>query len=244
MVINAPLAATTAKEKNSLQPLKPLQPALNDVKLFQIHYNAESLSHCVPSVCELIDNSNATNEPFFENHIIQRLAPTIQPRTMYGVLSWRVKWKIKGGAEYLHKKALYTKADCLLRARRGNHWKAAEKWHSNFKAAALISLEEAGLPSMWYEREAWTSHYNYQICRGSIYKRYVDECLTPFMNAFDKLHVYEAAIKDAGYKSLSPNERERLKVITGVPHYPYHPFLAERLFGSWAWFNKIKVEVV
>jgi len=213
----------------------------NVVDFYQIYYNEETKMHCSP-LCKLVDNSGSTNEPFFENHVIQRLAPNFEDNAMCAVLSWKYKSKLTSGVEALHKRALNTKADIVLHGVVGNHWIAAEKWHPNFKNAALLALEAAGLPTKWYSGKAYTCHFNYQVVRGRLYKKYVVEALTPFMNAFEQLHVYEAASKNAGYRSLAKFDSERLQIITGFPYYPHHPFLAERLFGSWAYYLGARVE--
>jgi hypothetical protein len=87
---------------------------------------------------------------------------------------------------------------------------------------------------------AWTPtvfanifYFNYFVARADVYKRYVDEMLSPAMSVMDGM---PELMQNAGYANLP----ESLRVQLGIPYYPYHSFLCERFFSYFAHLHRLK----
>jgi hypothetical protein len=105
-------------------------------------------------------------------------------------------------------------------------------YHPNFAdyfqrimAAIGYSWTPAGVADIFY--------FNYFVARADIYKRYVDEMLSPAMAVMDGM---PELMQDARYAPLP----EPLRTQFGISFYPYHPFLCERFFSFFAHVHRLK----
>lgn len=109
----------------------------------------------------------------------------------------------------------------------------ADQFHPNFSIYFARLMKRIGynwngekLPDVFY--------CNYFVAKSDIYERYVKEMLIPFMEA---MKFMPELMNDSKYPKPLPEE---LKKKFGIAHYPYHPFLCERLFSYFAYKNNLK----
>ena len=111
---------------------------------------------------------------------------------------------------------------------------AAEKWHPGFLRIWVGTLRYLGFPVDKIIDETIPSYYcNYWAAKPDVMKEYM-QFFKVFTHALDTLPVISDEVwNDAGYSgrgteiaSLTP---EQCMKIWGVDHYPFHPFLLERL---------------
>lgn len=83
-------------------------------------------------------------------------------------------------------------------------------------------------------------YQNHFIARTEIYKRYVTEMLMPCVNVMKNAdeYLYKLLWKDSKYSYAKKVPVETRIKVFGVPYYPLHPFLCERLFSIWLTINK------
>jgi hypothetical protein len=95
----------------------------------------------------------------------------------------------------------------------------ADNYHPNFSKYMVNVLDAIGwqLP----KRLDFIILFNHFVAKSELYQRYVDELLKPAMEVMKTMPKLYA---NAGYKKLTP-----VNVATNWGHYPYHPFLCERL---------------
>jgi hypothetical protein len=77
-------------------------------------------------------------------------------------------------------------------------------------------------------------YFNYFVAKPELYQRYVNEMLVPAMKVMDSMPELMA---DSHYGNPLP---ENLRVRFGVPFYPFHPFLCERLFSYFAHLHGLR----
>jgi hypothetical protein len=77
-------------------------------------------------------------------------------------------------------------------------------------------------------------YFNYFVAKTPIYRRYVEEMLTPAMAVMDQM---PELMQDSRYPHPLP---EALRTRFGIPFYPYHPFLCERFFSYFAHLNQLR----
>jgi len=75
---------------------------------------------------------------------------------------------------------------------------------------------------------------NYFAARSEIYADFVNKMLAP---AMDVMKGMPELMGNSRYPSILP---EHLIAKFGITHYPYHPFLCERMFSFYVHINKLK----
>jgi hypothetical protein len=73
-----------------------------------------------------------------------------------------------------------------------------------------------------------------------IYSHYIEDALIPAMAYLDA-HPERFMIDSGYHKKTRADIRARLEKYLGVPFYPMHPFILERLFSTWLQANKVPV---
>lgn len=125
---------------------------------------------------------------------------------------------------------------------------AAEKWHPGFLRLWVGTLRYLGFPTEKILSEEIPSFYcNYWAATPTAMKEYI-QFFKSFTYALDTLPIISDEVwNDAGYSArgsdIAALQADECMRIWGVPYYPFHPFIMERLpcFFFWATLKKIVV---
>lgn len=211
------------------------------VELIQIIYREEQRKECYP-FARVYFNNNLTQ--FFENDLIKKLVLEAQADKI-SVCSWKLRQKMKWNVcrpRELTEEVLKTDYDVLsftCNTKYHQMLAAAEKWHPGFNAIMKRLLAAIGekMPSE-IKYPVYQNHFSASV---QIYKDYVRNWLSPMMEVMDK---DDECWKDSNYSKLAQQDAlkpEQLKELIGVPYYPLHPFLLERLFSIYCQTKKIHI---
>lgn len=216
-----------------------------NVKLYQILYSTEQKQHLSTSTA-WYDNSNATNQPCLENHVIAELLTSGDHNgaDYIGVLSWAFERKralridsvlplIDGTADVFAFDHHHTQP---------NVWRKAETWHKGIISAAREAFFECGMQevAVSFDKVITPNIYsNAFVARSSVYEDYVTTWLVPFMTALERLQSAQAECKSyTAMKQKQGVTADHLQRVTGYPYYTLMPFICERLFSTYLAFNK------
>jgi hypothetical protein len=212
--------------------------------LYQILYD-ESQRASLSTSTTWYDNSDATNQPCLENHVIADLVMSgahLQA-DYFGVLSWAFERKRAVRIDKLLPMVdgLYDVYAFDNMHKQPNVWTKAETWHKGIiKAAreAFFEMERAEIVVQFDQVRTPNIYSNAFIARREIYEDYVTTWLIPFMTAL--AHLESAQTECKGYTSLKRKQgvtSEHLQRVTGYPYYTLMPFICERLFSTYLAFN-------
>ena len=224
--------------------------AKEKLKVFQIYYDERTYTNCYHGRKWWTPYKNPKLTPFFENEVISKLIETRQHKhsEYFAVFSHKVKEKISfkeniNGVDHpftpenLHK--AIGDADVYSfqkRRQNGNILTQAEHYHPGFLDMMQKILEKIGLSLP--NQTSKIVLFNYCVARSDVYEEYYKEMLKPamrVMSGMPELH------KDAGYHRLTKQGVPTFELHdnNGTPynHYPYHPFILERLMSVWLEFK-------
>lgn len=183
---------------------------------------------------ESYDNTGKLT-PFFENSVIRELIEkgSHKDADYFGVFSHDITKEVvfKHNGQRLNPfsldSCLATGSDIYsFQARRNqpNILTQAERYHPGFMGYVQEIFSAIGweIPP----KTDFIILFNHFVARSEIYERYVQELLTP---AMDVMTTMPALMKNAGYKKYVSDEMKR----AGLNHYPFHPFICERLPSVW-----------
>jgi hypothetical protein len=109
----------------------------------------------------------------------------------------------------------------------------ANKFHPQFAHWFRIIMAEIGY--YWKPEQFNDVFYcNFFVAKSEIYERYVNEMLSPAMEVMKKIPDLH---KNSRYPHKLPPETA---FRFGYDHFPYHPFLCERMFSYFAHVHKLK----
>ena len=222
------------------------------MRFYQIHFNPESKSNCFPEseYWKHYDNSNQLTE-YFENSPIVDLIKkdTHKGCDYFGVFSHDASRHIHF-AEQLGNDKLRFAPDTLKqvieacpevdvfafekRRKNDNIIVQAERYHAGFVRIIEMIIKEIGFMDKVPAKVDHIILFNHFVAQSQIYEAYVKEVLIPAMEVMDCMPELWA---DSGYiktdnvhgKVMPKNWRQHFKQAFGVPYYPYHPFICERL---------------
>lgn len=109
----------------------------------------------------------------------------------------------------------------------------AERFHPGFTKHFKTIMNEIGYD--WNPTHFENVFYcNFFVAKSDIYDRYVKDMLKPAMEVMkSRVSVFE----NSHYPERLP---DNLRQKFGISHYPFHPFLCERMFSYFAHLNKLK----
>lgn len=219
------------------------------LRIYQIYYNQNTFNNCFKGLDWWIPYNNEEKlTPYFENQVISDLVSSGKNKESeyFGVFSHDISKEIT----FKESNMVFSPKNLLKcmnsghdvysfqkRRRQGNIIYQAENYHKGIVDMTEYILNEVGykLPKKM-DRIVLFNHF---IMKSEIYQRYYDEMLKPamkVMDTMDELH------KDAKYKQLSKKHYPSftLKDNNGKEynHFPYHPFIIERLVSVWLQYNK------
>lgn len=207
------------------------------LNIWQIYFDERSRNNCYQEY-KLYDNSKKLDENF-ENSVIAELISKHEHRKgdYFGVFSHDIRQDIvfKEG-EYTFNPENLEKVvsnntgvevfSFQKRREQKNIVLQAENYHPGIVEMTKKVLVECeflyDLPKRLNNIILW----NYFLAKSDIYEAYVTELLLPAMQVLKNM---PEAYQDAKYKTLDDETRQRFIRAFGHPHYPYHPFLLERL---------------
>jgi len=214
------------------------------VQLYQILYDASQKQHLSTDTI-WYDNSNATNQPCLENHVIAELLTSGDHNgaDYVGVLSWAFERKravridkllpmIDGSADVYAFDNMHNQP---------NVWRKAETWHKGIidtAREAFFAMGRSDVATQFDQVQTPNIYSNAFIARTHVYEDYVTNWLIPFMNVL--VHIESAQTECKGYTSLKRKQgvtAEHLQKVTGYPYYTLMPFVCERLFSTYLAFN-------
>ena len=216
------------------------------LKVYQIYYSDKTKENCFHGRDWWIPYNNEGNlTPFFENEVINRgFILSFQNECEYlGVFSHDIAQEIKfkeGNLSFSPENLRSVIGDHdVYSFQKRRHQKnivlQAENYHPGIVEYTKKILGEIGydLPKK-LDKIVLFNHF---VMRPDIYEEYYNQMLGPaieVMSQMDELH------KDAGYRRLSGKKANfTLTDNQGneYSHYPYHPFICERLVSVWLQYN-------
>ncbi len=205
------------------------------LNIWQVYYNQQTKANCFKD-WHLYNNDTLTEH--FENSVIVDLyhKGEVTKDEYFGLFSHKVKQKIlfKEDGMILSPESLKTvisgsKADVysfFKRRKQQNIVYQAENYHKGFIDLVDTIMDETGFMPKTPTRLKNIVLFNHFVARSEIYQQYIEELLIPAMGILEKC---EAAYNDAKYKKIDQETRTKFLNAFGVPYYPYHPFILERL---------------
>ena len=214
------------------------------LKIKQICFNPNQ-----ESVCDYEPFHNEDCTKLFENSVMSNLIANgdADDCEYYGVLSWNLRKKINRGpgprfySQYsgfqLKDRVnglLESKPDIIGLVHYASHdnvkyWRSV---HSQLEPLFLKVLREVSpfLECQSLEHNFYSNHF---IARSDIYKEYVEKFLNPAMQIMEGM---PELWNDSGYPFSLPAD---LRKKWNISHYPYFPFICERLFAYFVHLKRI-----
>lgn len=124
------------------------------------------------------------------------------------------------------------------RLRQKNIITQGNRWHGEtFSEITQLILNKAGIAWNVDRMLPKVVMHNYILARPHIYQEYVSEILSPCMDVmmYDP-EVYALVWKDSMYHKKK-KMTDKLKQDLGVPYYPMHTFICERLWSVYLALN-------
>lgn len=222
------------------------------IRIYQIYFKPEQLESV-----DYIPYLNSECTPFFENSVINHLVKEEKAHEgseYFGVVSWKLKHKIgitkenwKNHKNIANKSVneftpalfeielLKGKPDAMSFQRHMPHdpVRVANGFHPNFSKYFQHIMNQIGYK--WNHSLFLDVFYcNYFVAKSELYEKYVIEMLSP---AIDVMQEMPELFNNSQYPHKLPAD---LKQKFGIDHYPYHPFICERMFSYFAHLHKLK----
>jgi hypothetical protein len=212
---------------------------MDTCKVYQIFYDEGSKAACYPEF-EHIENKECS--PFFENTVIAKLIQEGRhsESEYFGVFSANFKYKmtVSKDSKKINPNLIFQSLDTDVVSFFRNHKNKnvvnkADVFHPGFKRALNNILKAIGFEVDLEKDTRFTVYQNHFIAKSHIYEQYVKELLIPAMNEMcnkANKELQNIIWQDSNYhkkKTMS----DKLKKEMGVPYYPYHTFICERLFS-------------
>ena len=233
---------------------------------YQIHFNERSKANCFPESdwWKHYDNSDKLTE-YFENSVIVDLISKGDHvgSDYFGVFSHDVAGHIHF-AEMLDGRKLRFSPDALRdivmaypgvdvfsfqkRRKNQNIVLQAENYHPGFVGYMTDILRNTGFMDSVPSQLDHIILFNHFVAKSDIYEQYVKELLMP---AMDVMKYMAGLWEDSGYikhhvhgKIMPDNWQDHFQKSFGVPYYPYHAFLCERLPSIFCQKHKLNVKQI
>lgn len=213
------------------------------VRVNQIAYAPEHTQYLSPHAV-WYDNSNATEQPCLENHVISQLINDGDHDgcDYFGVLSWAFERKravslskllplVDGTSDVFAFDNLH---------KQPNVWRKAETWHKGIidVAREVFKQSHPHVAERFDTVQTPNIYSNAFLTRPDVYEQYVYDWLDPFMSVLMRT---ESAQKPCtSYTAMKAKQgvtSEHLRRATGYPYYTLMPFVCERLFSTFLAFN-------
>lgn len=189
--------------------------------------------------------------PFFENHVIAQHEFGLS-KQYTGIFShaYKLAWKNPAKHTITHLLENIGEYDAISPC---GHWgkgdgyfQAMERFHPGALKIAEMLLSKMGLPPTSEVIVDAHYYFNAFIARTSVYVHYVEEFLKPAMELMETgEELRPLCWQDARYARTKGVElRMRMQVLLGVPYYPMHPFVLERMFAYWCKVKGYQIKAI
>lgn len=215
--------------------------------IWQPYHHIDQMKNLCPSVFRPLDCTEWVNE-YFENQIILDKFAENGDDPYFGVISHALKKKTTIGEADVER-YLAKKYDAWIFSRQnrnqyGQFFLTTTKRHPHFAPLFDWLLESIGKGYDWRNttKYPFEVHFNFIIARSEMFADYIENYLGPAMLAMKNAdgEIREMLWTDANYNSTNISEyrrREKFTRLMGIPHFPHHPFLLERLWM--VYFSKL-----
>jgi hypothetical protein len=221
------------------------------LKVFQIYFDKSQLAGC-----DYTPHLNDDCTVFFENSVIKKLIENNSHHgfNYFGVVSWKLREKIlitktswrnhrnianlsnnQFTPSDFERHLFSVKPDVMSFQRHPGHDTVsfADTFHPGFSKYFREIMEKIGYH--WKPTSFNDVFYcNYFVAKSPWYERYVTEMLAPAMEVMKQM---PELMKNSRYPHSLPDD---LQKKFGITHYPYHPFLCERMFSYYAHIHNLK----
>jgi hypothetical protein len=210
---------------------------MSSSKIYQIYFNEATKAKISPRSVPF-DNSSCsegTYAPAFENHVIKRIFDEglYGDASRVGILSWA--FEEKNGYK-LANLDLDVEEDVVTFEwhphKRVRIFKLFESNHPGVMGLIDNVLKKLGYNIDLEAHETIPLYQNAHITKPRVYKRYVDELLTPVMDIMfngDDKKLMDDMYQNSNYRYNQPFDVARIMEITSRPYYTYHAFICETL---------------
>lgn len=211
--------------------------------IYQVYHHPDQMRNLMHSVFTL-ENRIDSVTPYFENQIILEKFALNANDPYFGVVSHALKEKTTL-KEADMQRILSLKKDGWILSKQSTRdpndnsqfIRNSSKIHPHFAPLFDWLLESIGKSYDWrtVKKYPFEVHFNYIIIRSEIYADYIENYLRPSIEAMEKApeEIREMLFANANYRGRFISEYRRREKFTrhmGIPHYPHHPFLLERLW--------------
>ena len=207
---------------------------------YQIYYDAFSQGQLDPGFTPYF---NEEHSPFLENFVIEKLIQqgAHKATDYFGVFSWKAGIKLGRTAAEIFE-AMESDGFSHDIYTFNFEWPTTRLWNtqadreqSRISDIAQLLMTRLGIAVDVRELETPIIIQNHFICRSSLYEAYVWEMLSPAMDILSDKNDSEmqALLNHKTQYSVTPGLEDRLRRIFGDSVYMLHPFICERLFGTW-----------
>lgn len=223
------------------------------MKIFQIYFDESQAANLEPTYTPVF---NVDCTVFFENEVIRGLIESKLHigHDYFGVVSYKLKQKLayikdnwknnknianQSTTEFtpeLFEKELYKHTPDVMSFQRHmphDPISVATKFHPRFMEFWQRIIMEIGYdwkPEIYQD----PIYCNYFVARSEIYEEFVKDMLIP---AMDFMKTMPALYENSHYPHPLP---ENLHSKFNVQHWPYHPFICERMFTFFVHIRKLK----
>ena len=219
--------------------------------IYQIYFDDSQLPMLEK---EYIPYKNENCTVFFENAVMAELVDKkiVEAGEYFGVVSYKLRGKIgllkkwkslpnianhsvsEFTPELFESELQKHKPDVMSFQRHIGHDTVsfADKFHPNFSKYFSEITQRIGYN--WQPTYFKNVFYcNYFVAKSFWYEKFIDEMLVPAMNVMKNMPELHG---NSGYPHKLP---EHLQKKFGYEHYPYHPFLCERMFSYFAHIHNL-----
>lgn len=232
-----------------------MQSETKNIFIEQTWFDEQQLKFCE---FELLDCRDKCPPAFESSLIYESLeAGKHKDRDYYGLLSWQFNRKvIKRHPNGLPNREnithyLNTHDPDVLSfwawKRDVNMITQATRIHTKFMEVLKYTLDVCGIPideAIKRQKGSFVIMANYWIAKPHVWDDYKKTVLDPFFRAEETDETFRNLLwSDSGYfKKKRPDIRERLVKHLGVPYYPYHAFILERMPTIFLTFRQYNCE--
>ena len=212
-------------------------------ELYQIYYDESHLEKIFPFA---IPYYNEGLTIFFENEPIQKLVLSTKADKI-GVTSWKLQEKMRkrvGLRQPLTQQALesdYSVLSFTRNSQRHGMLAMANTWHPHFLTTIKLLWGKLGYKMPGEAKQP--VYQNHWTGLSSIYKKYVNEFLSPAMELTLKdEELFSKMTQPSGYGRLQRGcDLKSVKEKLGMDDYPLAPFILERCPSLFFDIHRIKV---
>ena len=207
--------------------------------MHQIYYKPEQKTKLYPFATPYYNEGLTI---FFENKPIEAIVNSADSPTI-AVASWKLAQKLRRHQPLTNERL---EADYQVLSFTRNSWRhnmmaMSNQWHPGFMKTISLLWEKLGLKIPGEAKQPiYQNHYS---AKSDIYKRYVNEFLSPAMELIEKdEELHSLMVVPSRYGSLSREaDLKSVKEKLGMTDYPLCPFILERCPSLWFTVHRIPV---